>query len=196
MVKAFLMTTHRHPLRGLAALCLLAFAPCAQAVVHHFTFTQSGYPRGAYVTGSLFLNDANGDGVISDDGFLGDSLGGHMRLIGHPIHPDLTVPFYAGFFNLQTLDFGVHGDAPSYPDFNRLIGAFLTPSRGGFSNLRDSSPIYSDDRVMLQRVPDDGITFVMFATALLLLVGGMYGHGRTRVPTLSCSTVTVPPPLR
>lgn len=171
--------------RGLAALCLLALAPCARAVVHQFTFTQGGYEFGAHVEGTIYLRDDNNDGFVSSGpgAMSGETIGGYMRLIGHPIYSGLAVGFYGGRFNLQTLDFMVYGDNPYTPDEpTRLLDGFMTPTRGGFSNIRDYGPIYSNEPIVLQRVPDGGATFAMLGAALLLLfVGGRRFLGRMSV---------------
>jgi hypothetical protein len=163
---------------SLAAIALMAVAPCAQALSHHFTFTQAGYELGAHVEGSLYLQDFNNDGMISDDGPLGDSLGGHMQLIGHPAFPNLLVTLYGGSFDLKTWAFNVHGDSPAPWNPSLLIDGFLTNFGGGFSDL--PAPTYSlssSAPVILQRVPDE----LPGATALLatLVLAGWF-HSRRR----------------
>ena len=176
-------------LRGLAALCLLALAPCARAVVHQFTFTQGGYEFGAHVEGTIYLRDDNNDGFVSSGPGMpyGEAIGGVMRLVGHPIYPWLAVAFYGGWFDLQTLNFMVHGDNFYTDDEpSRLLDGFMTPTQGGFSNIRAYGVIYSNEPIVLMRVTDAGATAAMLGGALLLLVvGRMRVHGTTNVPTLS-----------
>lgn len=157
-------------LRGLAVLALLVLAPCARAISYQYTFTQAGYPEGAYVAGSLYVNDLNGDGVVVEDGPYGDSIGGHMRLIGHPVYNGLTVGFFTGSFNLFTLSFNASGDSVEYFGGRMyMVDGFIDNGRGGFADLPGGSQITSSSPVVLQRVPDAlPVTGALMAMLLLL----------------------------
>ncbi len=164
-------------LRALAALCLLSLAPCARAITnHYFTFTQGGYEFGARVEGSLYLRDENDDGMILDDGPLGDSLGGHMTLIGHPTYEWLFVSFYAGWSDIRGLGFSVRGDSPWCVAPQILIRGYLTPSSSSFSGLPGGVELSSNERVIMQRVPDN----LPLGYILLLLVAMVVHRRRKR----------------
>ncbi len=139
--------------RLVAILALLCSALTSQAVPIYYQFIQTGYPGGAYVSGSFSVDDLNGNGIIDFGPFAGVELrGGSVSFSGNDAIPAFGVSFaYRFSMNLTTggLSFeGVSGDPVRRESIT--IGQVYARINGQDVYQTPTGPF------VLTRVPDSG----------------------------------------